>query len=253
MISCKSEREINLMKEAGRIVGLTFTKLKSFIVPGVSTQDIDEYAESIILQEGGHPSSKGYQGFPGAICVSVNDTLIHGIPSKKIIIKEGDIVSCDIVVNKAGYHADATRTYMVGKVKDNARKLVEATEASFYEAIKIIRPGARLGDVSHAIQEYIEAHGYSIVKEFTGHGIGQHMHEDPSVPNYGKPGTGVTLLKGMCLAIEPMVGEGKPNVRILGDGWTVKMKDGKLSCHYENTVVVTDDGCEIITLEREDS
>ena len=251
MISIKSQREIDLMKEAGRIVALTFTKLSEFIKPGISTKQIDEYAEKIITGEGGVPASKGYGGFPGAICVSVNDTLIHGIPSKKIILKEGDIVSCDIVVKKNGYHADATRTFAVGEISEEAAKLIEATKKSFYEAVKLIKPGIRLGDISNAIQKYIEANGYSIVREFTGHGIGQQMHEDPYVPNYGFAGTGVRLQKGMCLAIEPMVAQGKKDIYVMNDDWTIKTVDGKLSCHYENTVVVTDDGYEIITLEKE--
>jgi methionyl aminopeptidase len=248
MISCKSPREIELMKEAGRIIILVFEKLSEFIKPGINTKQIDEFVEKIITDEGGYPASKGYMGYPGAICISVNDTLIHGIPSEKIILREGDIVSCDVVVRKNGYHADATRTFAVGQIRGNAKRLIETTEASFFEGVKLIKPGVRLGDISHRIQEYIESSGYSIVRDFSGHGIGQQMHEDPHVYNFGKQGTGPILQEGMCLAIEPMVNEGKSKVRVLNDGWTVKTCDKKLSCHYENTVVVTKDGCEIITL-----
>ena len=248
MIVTKSEREIALMKEAGRVVGLVFKTLEASIKPGMSTLDIDSIVEKTMLENDCIPAEKGYCGYPASACVSVNDTLIHGIPSKKIIIREGDIVSVDIVATYKGYSADACRTYKVGTLTERANRIVDVTKESFFEAMKILRPGIHLGDVSETIQKYVESHGYNVVREFTGHGIGKSMHEDPSIPNYGKAGTGPILTKGMTLAIEPMVLEGRKDVRILGDGWTVKSRDGKLTAHYENTVVITEDGYEIITM-----
>lgn len=240
------------MRHAGMVVNKVFETLKPMCVPGMDTLTLDNKAMEVILEEGCESSSKGYYGYPGAICISVNDTLIHGIPSSKIILKEGDIVSLDVVVNYQGYHADATRTYPVGVISERAATLVRVTEESWWYAAKLIRPGAHVGDISHAIQEYNESHGYSLPRDYTGHGIGKSMHEDPSVPNYGKEGTGPILQEGMCLAIEPMVNEGRPQTRVLGDGWTVKTKDGKLCSHYENTIVVTKDGFDILTIPKED-
>ena len=248
MIITKSNREITLMKEAGRVVGLVFQKLEQLIKPGMSTLDIDAIVESTMLQNGCIPAEKGYYGYPASACVSVNDTLIHGIPSKKIIIREGDIVSVDIVATYKGYSADACRTFKVGTLTERASRLVDVTKEAFFEAMKYVHPGAHLGDISAAIQNYVESHGYNVVRDYTGHGIGAHMHEDPSIPNYGIAGTGPVLTAGMALAIEPMVLEGRKDVRTLGDGWTVKSKDGKLTAHYENTVIVTNDGYEIITM-----
>ena len=248
MIVTKSEREIALMKEAGRVVGLVFKTLETSIKPGMSTLDIDSIVEKTMLENDCIPAEKGYCGYPASACVSVNDTLIHGIPSKKIIIREGDIVSVDIVATYKGYSADACRTFKVGTLTERANRIVDVTKESFFEAMKILKPGIHLGDVSETIQKYVESHGYNVVREFTGHGIGKDMHEDPSIPNYGKAGTGPILTKGMTLAIEPMVLEGRKDVRILGDGWTVKSRDGKLTAHYENTVVITEDGYEIITM-----
>ena len=250
MITCKSPREISLMKEAGQVVAKVFEGLKAELRPGISTQYLDDLADKIIKENDAISGSRGYYGYPGCICISVNDTLVHGIPSNKIILKEGDIVSLDVVVKKHGYYADACRTYPVGVIKENARKLMEITRESFWEAVKLVKPGVHLGDISHKVQEVNESHGYSIPRDYTGHGIGKEMHEDPTVPNYGKEGTGVILQEGMTFCIEPMVAEGKPFTRVLGDGWTAKMKDGKLSCHYENTVLVTEDGFEILTLDK---
>lgn len=248
MIITKSPREIALMKEAGRVVGLVFQKLEAAIKPGITTLEIDEIVESTMLENGCIPAEKGYYGYPASACVSVNDTLIHGIPSQKIIVREGDIVSVDIVATYKGYSADACRTFKVGTLTERAHRIVDVTKEAFFEAMKVIRPGAHLGDISASIQKYVESHGYNVVREYTGHGIGAHMHEDPAIPNYGKEGTGPILAPGMTLAIEPMVLEGRKDVRVLGDGWTVKSKDGKLTAHYENTVVVTEDGYEIITM-----
>ena len=236
------------MKEAGRVVGLVFKTLESAIKPGMSTLDIDSIVEKTMLENGCIPAEKGYYGYPASACVSVNDTLIHGIPSNKIIIRNGDIVSVDIVATYKGYSADACRTYKVGTLTERANRIVDVTKEAFFEAVKLVRPGAHIGDISEAVQKYVENHGYNVVREYTGHGIGAHMHEDPAIPNYGKAGTGALISKGMALCIEPMVLEGRKDVRVLGDGWTVKSRDGKLTAHYENTVIVTDDGYEIITM-----
>lgn len=248
MIITKSKREIELMKEAGRVVGLVFQTLEKAIKPGMSTLDIDSIVETTMLENDCIPAEKGYYGYPASACVSVNDTLIHGIPSSKIILREGDIVSVDIVATYKGYSADACRTFKVGTLTERAHRIVDVTKQAFFEAVKLIKPGIHLGDISETIQKYVEGHGYNVVREYTGHGIGAHMHEDPAIPNYGKAGTGPILTPGMALAIEPMVLEGRKDVRTLGDGWTVKSKDGKLTAHYENTVIVTEDGYEIITM-----
>ena len=252
MITCKSPREIELMRHAGCVVDEVFKTLKAMLVPGVTTKELDDKALEVITSRDCIASSKGYYGYPGAICISVNDTLIHGIPSDKIILREGDIVSLDVVVSYQGYHADATRTYPVGIISERAQRLIDVTRESFYEALKVIRPGAHVGDISEVIQKYNESHGYSLTREYTGHGIGKSMHEDPSVPNVGKAGSGPILMEGMTIAIEPMVNEGKSATRVLPDGWTVKTRDGKLSCHYENTVLVTKDGYDILTIQTEE-
>lgn len=248
MVTTKSPREIALMREAGKVVALIFEEVKPLLKAGVTTLEISSKAEEIMLAHNCKSSSKGYYGYPAAICVSVNDTLVHGIPSKHIKLRDGDIVSLDVVVNYQGYHADAARTYAVGNISLKAQKLIEDTEAGWNYAASKIHAGAHLGDISNAIQEYLESRGYSLPTDFTGHGIGHSMHEDPSIPNTGTKGTGIILEEGMTLAIEPMVAMGKPQVRVLGDGWTAKMKDGSLACHYENTVVVTKEGYEILTI-----
>ena len=236
------------MKEAGRLVAKVFETVASFIKPGVSTYEINALAEKVIYDGGGSCPCKGYYDYPAGTCVSVNETLIHGIPSKKIILREGDLVSLDVVANLHGYCADATRTFLVGTCKESVKQILNVCQKAFYEGVKQAKPGNRVGDISAAIQHYVESNGYSVAREFTGHGIGKSMHEDPSVPNYGTAGTGPLLQNGMTLAVEPMILEGKKETRILGDGWTVKSRDGKLTCHYENTIVITDDGYEIITL-----
>ena len=248
MIIIKSAREINLMREAGKVVAQVFKELEPMCVPGICTPESANKAEQIILAHGCIPTFKGYGGFPGAICVSINETLVHGIPSSKIILKEGDIVSLDVGATYQGYVADACRTFIVGIAPQAAIDLVETTKLSFFEAVKLIKPGVHLGDISAKIQEVNEAHGYSLPRDYTGHGVGAHLHEDPAIPNVGVKGFGPILKEGMCLAIEPMVAQGRPNTRTLGDEWTVKMKDGKLSAHYENTIAVTKDGYEILTM-----
>ncbi len=252
MIIIKSPREIALMEESGKVVQAVFAAMKDFIKPGVSTEEISELTEKIMLDHGARSAEKGYGGFPAAACVSVNEVLIHGIPSKKKILRDGDIVSLDIVAVKNGYMADACRTYPVGICGERALRMIEAAKECFFQGTSLIKPGVHLGDVSHKIEETAKSYGYSVAREYTGHGIGKEMHEDPYVPNYGVSGTGPILREGMTIAVEPMILEGKPQLRVLGDGWTVVSKDGKLTCHYENTCVVTSDGVKYITMSEEE-
>ena len=247
MISVKSEREIALLKQAGHIVALCLEALNEHVKPGVTTYELDQICEKIILENGGVPSCKGYEGYPCTICASVNEVVVHGIPSKKQKLKEGDIVTVDLVAGFKGYHGDSAYTYKVGKVSPDKEKLLEVTEKALYEGLSKVREGAHLGDVSAAIGAYINQYGYGIIDQYTGHGIGREMHEDPVIFNFGTPGTGPVLKEGMVLAIEPMVSLGTKDVRILKDGWTAAMKDGKPSAHFEHTVVVRKDGYEILT------
>ena len=249
-IIIKSPREIALIKKAGSILADTFDYLKVHTRAGISTKELDKLAESFIRSHGGIPTCKGYEGFPGAICISVNDTLLHGIPSKSIILKDGDIVSYDICVTYEGYIADACRTFPVGEISSEAQRLLDTTKKCFFEAVKLVKPGVHLGDISQKIYETGTSAGYTLTRDYGGHGVGREMHEDPFVLNYGEKGTGPILKKGMVIAIEPMLNEGKVELYTLDDGWTVKTLDGKLSCHYENTIAVTDDGYEILTLEK---
>ena len=248
MIIVKSPREIALMREAGQVVAQVFERLETIIRPGMSTQEIADEAEKVIRSYDATPTFLNYNGFKGAICVSVNETLVHGIPSRHRLLKEGDIVSCDVGATLKGYCGDACRTYPVGRISAEAARLIKVTEESFFKAVALIRPGVHLGDICHAIQKHNEDNGYSLPREYTGHGIGQALHEDPYIPNIGEPGTGPVLKEGMCLAIEPMVAQGRPEVIVGRDGWTVNMKDGRLSSHYENTIVVTSTGYEILTM-----
>lgn len=247
MISVKSEREIALLRQAGHIVALCLEALKEHVKPGVTTYELDQICERIILENGGVPSCKGYEGYPCTVCASVNEVVVHGIPSKKQKLKEGDIVSIDLVAGFKGYHGDSAYTYKVGKVSKEKEQLLLVTEKALYEGLSKVREGAHLGDVSAAIGAYINQYGYGIIDQYTGHGIGREMHEDPVIFNFGTPGTGPVLKEGMVLAIEPMVSLGTKNVRILSDGWTAVMKDGKPSAHFEHTVVVRKDGYEILT------
>ena len=249
-IIIKSPREIALIKKAGSILADTFDYLKVHTRGGISTKELDKLAESFIRSHGGIPTCKGYEGFPGAICISVNDTLLHGIPSKSIILKDGDIVSYDICVTYEGYIADACRTFPVGEISSEAKRLLDTTKKCFFEAVKLVKPGVHLGDISQKIYETGTSAGYTLTRDYGGHGVGREMHEDPFVLNYGEKGTGPILKKGMVIAIEPMLNEGKVELYTLDDGWTVKTLDGKLSCHYENTIAMTDDGYEILTLEK---
>lgn len=239
MIVIKSKKEIELMQESGRIVALVHETLKKAIKPGITTGELDKIAEAIIEAEGAKPSFKGYHGFPASICASINDQVIHGIPSE-VTLKEGDIISIDIGAIKNGFHADAARTHPVGKVSEKALKLIKVTEDSFFEGLKYCRVGYRLSDISHAIQAHVEDNQFSIVRDFVGHGVGRELHEEPPIPNYGPAGRGPRLQPGMVLAIEPMVNEGDFRVRTLDDEWTVVTIDGRNSAHYEHSVVITD-------------
>ena len=247
MIYIKNDHDISLMKKAGEIVRDTLNLIESLIKSGITTRYLDNKAEEFILKCKGKPSFKGYYGFPSTLCVSVNNEVIHGKPSDKLI-KDGDIVSVDCGANIHGFHADAARTFGVGNITYESKKLINVTRDSFFEGVKYIRDGNRIGDVSNAIQMYVEGNGYFLVKSFTGHGIGRELHEAPEVPNFGKKGFGVVLKKGMAIAVEPMVNVGTEHVRVLDDNWTVITSDGSLSAHYENTVIVTEGEPEIITL-----
>jgi methionyl aminopeptidase len=248
MISIKSEREIELLRVAGKIVGDTHNYLKQFIKPGITTKKLDKLAYDYIMSCGAYPSFLGYSGYPASICASIDDTVVHGIPSDNIVIKDGQIVSIDVGVVYNGWQGDAARTFMVGNVSDEKRKLVEVTEQCFFKAIENLRDGTPIGNIGYNVQTHAEANGFSVVRALVGHGIGKEMHEDPSVPNYGKKGTGIRLKKGMTIAIEPMINAGVYQVDFMSDGWTVKTKDRKPSAHYENTVAITDNGVEILTL-----
>ena len=249
MIVIKSNREIELMKEAGRIVALAHRKVAEAIAPGVSTYELDMIAEKTIRDNGAIPSFKGYGGFPGSICASINNVVIHGIPKKNIKLKDGDIISIDVGACYKGYHGDSAMTHPVGNVDPEKLRLIEVTKQAFYEGLKFAKPGNRLSDISHAIQAYVEENGCGVVREFTGHGVGRELHEDPSIPNYGIAGTGPLLRVGMTLAIEPMVTLGSYKVKILDDDWTTVTVDGSDSAHYEHSIVITEDGYEILTTE----
>ena len=248
MIKIKSQEEIELMREAGRITRDTLKVVEDSIRVGISTKELDKIAYDYIKSQGATPSFKNYCGFPGSICASVNDTIVHGIPSNNIILKEGDIISIDCGAKYKGYHSDAARTFPVGKVDAKVKRLLKITEQSFFEGIKDLKSGAFVGDISHRIQTFVEKNGYSIVRELVGHGVGSHLHEDPMVPNYGKAGSGPRLNANAVIAIEPMVNMGDKNVVFMSDGWTCKTRDGLPSAHYENTVLITESGVEILTL-----
>lgn len=239
MIIIKSKSEIELMREAGKIVAHTHEVIREAIVPGISTLELDKIAEENIRKYNAVPSFKGYGGFPGSICASINNKVVHGIPGNEIV-KEGDIISIDIGACYKGYHGDSAKTHAVGVISEENRKLIEVTRQSFYEGIKFAKIGYRLSDISHAIQTHVEKSGFSVVRDLVGHGVGTHLHEPPNVPNYGKPGKGPKLKAGMVLAIEPMVNMGKFNVKCLSDGWTIVTIDGKNSAHYEHTIVITE-------------
>ena len=246
MITLKSSHEIELMRRAGKITAAARALAGEMVRPGVTTQEIDRAVEQFIRSQGAVPSFLNYSGYPASACISVNDEVIHGIPGKRVL-QEGDIVSVDVGAYIGGFHGDCAATFACGKISPEAQNLIDVTRESFFEGIKMAKEGNRVADISAAIQMYVESRGYSIVREFVGHGIGTHLHESPEVPNYGRPGRGPRLLRGMTLAIEPMVNAGEAGVRQLNDGWTVKTLDGKLSAHYENTILITDGEPEILT------
>ena len=246
MITIKSEREIELMRKAGMLVSLMHQYIRPFIKEGITTAELDRLCEEFILKNGGVPSCKGYQGFPTALCVSVNDEVVHGIPSERVL-KDGDIVTIDVVIGYKGYQGDAAWTYAVGCIDDDKKYLMEHTEKALYEGLRMVKPGNRIGDISFAIQEYATKHHLGIVHELCGHGIGVEMHEDPEVPNFGIANTGPRLKPGMVICIEPMLTFGKLYVSFLDDDWTVVTEDGSPAAHYEHTVLVTEEGYEILT------
>ena len=248
MIIIKSDSEIELMRESGKVTGYILKELENVIKPGLSTADINHFVEKTIRGAGMIPTFLGYGGFPASACVSVNEEVVHGIPDKKRILREGDIVSVDVGSTYKGYVSDAARTYAVGEISEEARHLIDATRDSFFAGLEFCKVGCRLSDISHAIQVSAESEGFSVIRDYVGHGVGQQMHEDPQIPNFGKAGRGPRLAKGMVFAIEPMICEGTYDVRTLSNDWTVVTLDGKLSAHYENTVVITDGEPELLTL-----
>ena len=246
MIICKTPREVDIMREAGRIVALTHQELKKHIAPGITTSELDKIADQFIRKFNAIPSFKGYNGFSGSICTSVNNELVHGIPGDRVL-KDGDIISVDIGAKYNGYHGDSAWTYPVGSISEEAQRLLDVTEESLYIGLKEAKPGERLSNISHAIQTYAEQNGFSIVREYVGHGVGQDLHEDPQIPHYGPPNKGPRLKPGMVLAVEPMVNAGSRYVKTLADNWTVVTIDGKLCAHFEHTIAITETGYEILT------
>jgi methionyl aminopeptidase len=247
VIVCRSAAELEKMRAAGRLVGEVLTELTARVAPGVTTAELDELAETRIVRAGATPAFKGYHGYPATICASINEEVIHGIPSGRRRLNEGDVISIDVGASLDGYYGDSAVTLAVGAVSEEAARLLRVTEESLYKAIAAVKPGGRISDIGHAVQKHVEAYGFSVVREFVGHGIGQRMHEEPQIPNYGEPGRGPRLTEGMVLAIEPMVNAGKAAVKVLGDGWTAVTRDGSLSAHFEHTVAVTADGAWILT------
>lgn len=248
MINLKTKKQIDLMREACKITIDAVMEVGKHVKPGVSTYELDQIAENYIRSHGAIPSCKNYEGFPATICASVNEVVVHGIPSKNVILKEGDIISIDCVAYKHGYHGDATRTFAVGKISAEKQRLIDITTQAFFEGVKAIKVGGHIGDIGEAIQTYVEKNGFSVVREMIGHGIGKEMHEDPAVPNYGRKNTGSKIQNGLVIAVEPMINMGRKEITINSDGWTCVTKDRKPSCHYENTVAIIDDKVEILTL-----
>ena len=247
MIIIKNSKEIDLMRIAGQIVAETLLLVEEKVRPGITTAELNRIAEEFITKHGAKPSFKGLYGFPASLCISVNEQVVHGIPGG-YILKDGDIISVDCGANINGFHGDAARTFAVGNISEEAERLINVTKESFFKGIEYAKVGNRLTDISHEIQSYVEASGFSVVRDFVGHGIGRVVHEDPDVPNFGKPGRGPKLAQGMALAIEPMVNLGSYKVKTLNDDWTVVTSDGSLSAHYENTIIILPDGPEILTL-----
>jgi methionyl aminopeptidase len=250
VIICRSASEIARMRAANQLVAEVLAKIEAAVEPGVATLDLDQLAERLVREGGAEPAFKGYRGYPATLCASVNQEVVHGIPSPVRRLSEGDIVSLDLGVRMGGFYGDSAVTVPVGRVPDRTAALLRVTRESLERAIAQVQPGGRLSDVSHAVQQWVEAHGFSIVREFVGHGIGEKLHEEPQIPNYGPPGRGPKLAVGMVLAIEPMVAMGKPDTKVLADGWTAVTRDGSLAAHFEHTVAVTPVGVEILTARR---
>ena len=248
MITVKTDEQIELMRKAGKLTGDVLKLIGSEIKEGMTTKDLDGIAYEYIKSFGGEPSFLGYSGYPASICASIDETVVHGIPSDDIVIRNGQIVSIDVGVVLNGWQGDAARTFMVGDVSEEKKKLVKVTQECFFKAVENLKDGTPLGDIGYAVQTHAESNGFSVVRALVGHGIGREMHEDPSVPNYGRKGTGIRLKKGMAIAIEPMINAGVYQVDFMSDGWGVKTRDRKPSAHYENTVAITADGVEILTL-----
>ena len=246
MITLKSSHEIDLMRKAGKITAAARALAGEMVKPGVTTQEIDSAVEAFIRKQGAVPSFLHYNGYPASACISVNDEVIHGIPGKRVL-QEGDIVSVDVGAYMGGFHGDCAATFACGQISQEAKRLIDVTRQSFFEGIKFAKEGCRVQDISAAVQAYVESHGFSVVREYVGHGVGAHLHESPEVPNFGQAGRGPRLLRGMTLAIEPMVNAGGAAILQLSDGWTVKTRDGKQSAHYENTILITDGEPEILT------
>ena len=247
MITLKSPHEIDLMRRSGKITAAARALAGEMVKPGVTTQEINDAVERFIRKQGAVPSFLHYNGYPASVCISVNDEIIHGIPSPKRVLREGDIVSVDVGAYIGGFHGDCAATFPCGTISPEARRLIDVTRQSFFEGIRFAREGQRLQDISSAVQTYVESNGFSVVREYVGHGVGAKMHESPEIPNYGRPGHGPRLLRGMTLAIEPMVNAGSAAITQLSDGWTVKTADGKWAAHYENTILITDGAPEILT------
>ncbi len=250
MISIKTERELEVMRRAGRITARARALAGSMVRPGVTTGEIDKAVHDYIVSQGAKPSFLNYGGYPASACISVNDVVIHGIPGKRVL-REGDIVSVDVGAYWHGFHGDCAATFACGNISPEAKRLIDVTRQSFFEGVRFARVGNRISDISHAVQTYVEANGFSVVRKFVGHGIGEQMHEAPEVPNYGQPGRGPRLVRGMTIAVEPMVTEGTYDVRILKDKWTTVTADGKLAAHYENSIIITDGDPEILTVDEE--
>ena len=249
MIKIKSTHEIKLMQEAGQIAAAARAAAGALVAPGITTRELDNAARKVIEGYGAKPSFLNYNGFPASICCSINHQVIHGFPGK-YKLQEGDLVKIDVGANYMGYHGDCADTFAVGKITEEAQRLIEVTRQSFYEGIKLAREGQRVSDISHAVQKYVEENGFSVVRDYVGHGVGSELHEAPEVPNYGNPGRGARLVAGMTLAIEPMVNAGGYQVKTLRDGWTVETVDGSLSAHYENTVLITEGEPEILSIRK---
>lgn len=251
MITIKSEREIQLMRESAAKLKNVFSEVKMMLRAGVKTSDLDKKAEQVILAQGAKPAFKGYRGYPASLCISINEEVVHGIPSASRVIKDGDVISIDAGLVWRDYFSDSARTWVVGKVSNRVLKMIQITKQALYEGMGQMKAGARIGDVSSAIQKCIESNGFGVVRDYVGHGIGKAMHEDPQVPNYGTPGRGQKLETGMALALEPMVTEGGWQVNVLDDGWTVVTKDKKVAAHYEDTIALTENGPENLTGEQQ--